>query len=135
MSGNCKKVLRSSTKGDILSPGYPASYAPNLHCSWTVITPAGSQIILQFFDFLVEKDVECASDVVKVYDGPNNNTNMIGKYCGRFNPFVLKSSGNSLFILFKTDYSTSFRGFRATYTAININTASECTFIEKPISS
>jgi len=44
---------------------------------------------------------------------------VIGRYCGFAIPAPIQSTGNALWIEFKTDYSVSRQGFHAMYTTAN----------------
>ena len=60
----------------------------------------------------------CPLDYVKVYDGPDNSTAVIGTYCGQQRNLVLYSSENSLFVLFSTlrrTANTQNRGFKGIF--------------------
>lgn len=52
------------------------------------------------------------------YDGPNRNSTELFKHCGTAvpSPSVFRSSGNQMFVRFRTDSSAAHRGFKATYT-------------------
>ena len=49
-----------------------------------------------------------------IYDGPNEQSTQIDKLTGNLGSFVLSSTGNSLFVKFKSDGSGGFHGFIAT---------------------
>lgn len=56
--------------------------------------------------------------MVKVYDGPNNESAVIGTYCGQQRNLVLYSSETSLFVTFTTlqrSANTQNRGFKGMY--------------------
>lgn len=60
----------------------------------------------------------CPFDFVKVYDGPNNSSALIGTYCGQQRNLVLYSSESSLFVHFATlqrTANTQNRGFKGIY--------------------
>lgn len=60
----------------------------------------------------------CPLDYVKVYDGLDNSTAVIGTYCGQQRNLVLYSSENSLFVLFvtlKRTANTQNRGFKGIF--------------------
>lgn len=60
----------------------------------------------------------CPFDYVKVYDGPDNSSELIGTYCGQQRNLVLYSSESSLLVHFFTlrrTASTQNRGFKGIY--------------------
>lgn len=60
----------------------------------------------------------CPFDYVKVYDGPDNNSALIGTYCGQQRNLVLYSSESSLFVSFVTLFrtaNTQNRGFKGIF--------------------
>lgn len=60
----------------------------------------------------------CPFDYVKVYDGPDNSSALIGTYCGQQRNLVLYSSESSLFVHFYTlprTANTQNRGFKGIY--------------------
>ena len=75
----------------------------------------GSLIELTFEDFQLESDTGCDYDYVKVL---NSDEKQLWKGCGKEMPPVLKSSGNKMTIVFHSDGSGRYRGFRATWRQI-----------------
>lgn len=60
----------------------------------------------------------CPFDYVKVYDGGDNSSELIGTYCGQQRNLVLYSSESSLLVHFFTlrrTASTQNRGFKGIY--------------------
>ena len=54
-------------------------------------------------------------DFLEVHEGRNEETPLVGRYCGNSLPPDYVSSGNEVYIRFKTDHSVSGRGFRIQY--------------------
>lgn len=46
--------------------------------------------------------ISCPFDYVDVFDGPDNESTLIGKYCGQQRNLVLYSTEHSLFVTFTT---------------------------------
>lgn len=60
----------------------------------------------------------CPLDYVKIYDGFDNSSAVIGTYCGQQRNLVLYSSNNSLFVTFitlKRTANTQNRGFKGIF--------------------
>lgn len=53
----------------------------------------------------------CNNDYLEVFDGPSIGNQSLGKFCGPTIPQNLKSTNNSLTLLFKTDSSQTARGW------------------------
>lgn len=127
VDGKCGGTLTGKT-GDLQTPNYPSPYPSYSRCSWLIQVPVGYKIQLQFYHFVVEDTYECSSDVVKIYDGRNSSSTLLGKYCRRKNPFKVESTTTSMFISFISDRSVNFSGFKATFTAVAVDTVKEMSF-------
>lgn len=57
----------------------------------------------------------CDNDYLAVFDGPSIGNRSFGKFCGSTIPRELKSTNNSLTLLFKTDSSQTARGWRISF--------------------
>ena len=79
---------------------------------------SGTRIQVQFVDFEIEGSYNCRYDYLEVRDGDNENSTLVGKYCGdpSLTPEPIYSSLNYLWLRFKTDGSVSNRGFSINYT-------------------
>ena len=76
---------------------------------------SGSTILLTFEDFQLESHSGCDYDYVKVL---NSDGKQLWKGCGKEMPPVLESSGNKMTIVFHSDGSGRYRGFRAAWRQI-----------------
>jgi len=92
----------------IESPNYPSNYPNDKECDWTVSVPAGQRVKLVFQKF----DTEASYDLVKVYDGGNDGSTLIKDLSGN-SVASITSTGNQLYVTFKSDYSTVGKGFKA----------------------
>ena len=64
------------------------------------------------------KFYSCPFDFVRVHDGPDNTSAVIGTYCGQQRNLVLYSSESSLFLHFSTlqrTANTQNRGFKGIF--------------------
>ncbi|XP_032681365.1 cubilin isoform X3 [Odontomachus brunneus] len=111
--------VQEKRNGNILSPTYPGSYPKDLVCSYQFIGTAGQRVRLEFRDFdLFFGGPHCPLDYVKVYDGIDNTTAVIGTYCGQQRNLVLYSSESSLYVAFvtlKRTANTQNRGFKGIF--------------------
>ncbi|XP_033761795.1 cubilin-like [Pecten maximus] len=110
----CGGQLTGET-GTLTSPNYPSYYDHNGYCAWTITVSTEDSITLTFTDMALEGG-SCSYDYVEVRDGSDENAPLFGRYCGTSIPSILRSSGNVMFIEFRTDGSVRNTGFRADWT-------------------
>lgn len=106
--------------GVITSPWFPNPYEDNKNCVYNIMAPLGKAIVLNFTDFEIEDD--CDFDSLRIYDGIDSNSTLIGGYCGDEKPPMAISTMNHLHLMFDTDSSNTGRGFRAVYSFIDAST-------------
>ncbi|CAH0558869.1 unnamed protein product [Brassicogethes aeneus] len=73
------------------------------------------RIKLIFSSFELESHQECSYDRVDFYDGGSPETPTIGRYCGSRIPPMVVTTGNHLFVSFRSDSSVQRKGFQAHY--------------------
>ncbi|XP_043938591.1 inactive serine protease PAMR1 isoform X2 [Protopterus annectens] len=117
----CGGVL-SSSKGQIVLEGYPF----NAHCEWTVRVRPGFTVEIRFDMLSLEFDHMCKYDFLEVRDGDNVDSGVIAKVCGNERPAPIRSTGNSLHVLFTSDGSKNYDGFYATFSEITACSSSPC---------
>ncbi|VTJ62983.1 Hypothetical predicted protein [Marmota monax] len=103
----CGGRIPAATSGRILSPGYPAPYDNNLHCTWVIEADPGRTISLHFIVF----DTELAHDILKVWDGPLDSSILLKEWSGSALPEDIHSTFNSLTLQFDSDFFISKSGF------------------------
>ncbi|XP_034622788.1 CUB and sushi domain-containing protein 1-like [Trachemys scripta elegans] len=103
----CGGRIHAATSGRILSPGYPAPYDNNLHCTWIIEADPGKTISLHFIVF----DTEVAHDILKVWDGPLESSILLKEWSGSALPEDIHSTFNSLTLQFDSDFFISKSGF------------------------
>ena len=97
---------------EIYSPNYPSAYGHNKHCTWKITAPQGRQLTLNAFEYKIEAHEKCSYDYLNIYDGPNSRSNRINQFCGISRTAgVIESTGNVLFLQFKSDGGTHLTGF------------------------
>ncbi|XP_046405387.1 tolloid-like protein 1 isoform X1 [Ischnura elegans] len=111
--------VKHKRQGVILSPTYPGVYPKDLSCSYRFNGDPGQRVRLEFRDFdLFFGGPHCPFDYVKVHDGPDNTSAVIGTYCGQQRNLVLYSSESSLLVTFVTlqrTANTQNRGFKGIF--------------------
>lgn len=117
----CSFLVKGAVKptGLIMSPTYPGAYPKHLTCTYQFLGTPGQRVRLEFRDFdLFFGGPHCPFDYVKLHDGPDNTSAVIGTYCGQQRNLVLYSSEASLFISFITlsrTANTQNRGFKGMF--------------------
>ncbi|XP_019407371.1 PREDICTED: inactive serine protease PAMR1 isoform X4 [Crocodylus porosus] len=106
----CGQILRTS-KGQIILESYPL----NARCEWTIHVKPGFVVELRFAMLSLEFDYMCQYDYVEIRDGDNIDSQIIKRFCGNDRPPPIRSSGNSLHVLFQSDGSKNFDGFHAIF--------------------
>ncbi|KAL9973407.1 hypothetical protein ACROYT_G019865 [Oculina patagonica] len=105
---------------------YPAGFAQQ----WFLIVPEGKQVHINFDVFELEKSEDCKNDYVEfreAYFDDNDPTDIEGyrgpiltrRLCGSSKPSTIQSSGNMVWVQFKSDYNstTVYKGFKASFKA------------------
>lgn len=107
----CGGIYNKST-GLIRSPSDSStSYPNNVYCVYSISVRSNRVILLRFSNFDVAPSSLCNNDHLKVFDGPSIGSRPLGTFCGSSIPQNLKSTNNSLTLLFKTDSSQTARGW------------------------
>ncbi|CAH0558861.1 unnamed protein product [Brassicogethes aeneus] len=115
--GGCKYEI-SSPFGTLGSPNYPDLYPQRRDCVWHFIATPGQRIRLAFIKFEVESHQECSYDHVDFYDGGSPEAHSLGRFCGSKVPHPIVSSGNQLYMTFRSDNSVQRKGFSATHATV-----------------
>ncbi|XP_075408563.1 cubilin [Tenrec ecaudatus] len=111
----CGGVFNFSV-GIIRSPAYShADYPNHMYCLYTIIVEENKLIQLKFSDFAVVPSASCSQDYLAIYDGSNSSDPLLGKFCGSRLPPNVRSTNNTLLLVFKTDSSQTARGWRISF--------------------
>ncbi|XP_072030376.1 tolloid-like protein 2 [Amphiura filiformis] len=126
--------------GTISSPNYPDNYPDDAECQYRLTAPTGLNVELVIQDMAIEYvDWDyysisshfwdsysyydfpgCPFDYLSVYDGPEaDESRLIDVFCGSMDDVpepVIRSSGQHIYLEFKSDSSVNYRGFQATFT-------------------
>ncbi|KAJ6642438.1 Cubilin like, partial [Pseudolycoriella hygida] len=115
----CSELFENDT-GVIESAFYPARFERSSSCYYEILAPPGKAISLHFEDFDVQNRLRgCISDFVKIFDGFDVSSTEIGEYCISSPPDVISSS-NVLLILLRSSKSYNGRGFKASYSFVDV---------------
>ncbi|XP_047455679.1 cubilin [Mugil cephalus] len=109
----CENILISGRHdGVIESLNYPQNYPVSSMCSWTIQTTNGNRINYTFTAFSLEFSTTCNFDYVKLYNGPNVNSPLIGTFCGNTPPPANSTTSSALTMVFRADSTLSMPGFQ-----------------------
>uniref|UniRef100_A0A668AUN2 Neuropilin n=1 Tax=Myripristis murdjan TaxID=586833 RepID=A0A668AUN2_9TELE len=125
-AGNkCGDNIEINSADYLTSPGYPGAYPPSQQCVWVITAPEpGQKILINFNPHFDLEDRDCKYDYVEVYNGGDEMSPMLGKFCGKIAPSPIISSGSQLLIKFVSDYETHGAGFSVRYEVFK--TGPEC---------
>lgn len=117
-SGAETLVTNLGTINDGSGPVY--DYIENQDCSW-LLSPTDSilSISLDFYEFDID-----ISDTLYVYDGNSDLSNILGAYTGANIPESITSTGDEVFVVFKTNEQNNAKGWLMGFTS---NLPSFCT--------
>uniref|UniRef100_A0ABM0MSC4 Metalloendopeptidase n=1 Tax=Saccoglossus kowalevskii TaxID=10224 RepID=A0ABM0MSC4_SACKO len=101
--------------GQLQSPNFPDYYRPNKECIWKITMPEGSNVGISFQSFEIERHDSCIYDYLEVRDGYDEDSRLLGKYCGYTTPRDFHSDGNKLMVKFVSDGSVNKGGFSAQF--------------------
>ncbi|MAX79438.1 MAG: hypothetical protein CL843_04580 [Crocinitomicaceae bacterium] len=101
--------------GTVYDPGGPNANYDDGIVSFLTIAPTGAIALdLTFIQFDVEAESStCGYDYLEVYDGPNTNGTLLGRYCNTNTPpTTLNAPSGSATLLFYSDGSVNEAGFK-----------------------
>ncbi|XP_072013253.1 uncharacterized protein [Amphiura filiformis] len=126
--------------GTISSPYYPDDYPYDADCQYNLTAPTGFNVELVIQDLEIETPewvyavyssnipAGCPWDYLSVYDGPEaDESRLIDVFCGSMIDVlepVIRSSGQYIYLEFKSDESGNYRGFQANFTFLDIDDCS-----------
>lgn len=112
---NCGGVLRATAQGQVLtSSGYPKQYPAGLECLYILEAQAGRIITVEVQDL----DLVRGRDSLVVRDGSSPSSSVLARLSGKTDENVrtIISTGNKLYLYFKTSLGDAGKGFNLRYT-------------------
>ena len=120
----------NESSGVITSPFYPRRYQNNQRCSWKITASEGKRVKLVIEDMNIEYHPTCGYDYLEVQGSSISGDGApSGRMCRRLMGSVTYYSfRESLKVLFVSDGSVRYRGFKATYTQLSFSafTSKQC---------
>ncbi|KAF4532823.1 hypothetical protein B566_EDAN002674, partial [Ephemera danica] len=112
------------------------NYENRVDCDWEIEAPTGKAVHLRFLTFELEYEQDCGYDVVEVFSGPDDVDVLhsgsdadcgqpFGRFCGTTKPMDIISLGETLLVRFRSDDTIVYKGFSASYIAVDQPEADE----------
>ncbi|XP_018416719.1 PREDICTED: embryonic protein UVS.2-like [Nanorana parkeri] len=107
--------LLTNPQGVITSPNFPNNYPIEAYCHWNISTTSKVKITFTHFDVEGSMSSICAFDKLQVYNGQGLLSSYKSEFCGKTLPPSITSKQNTMQIVFSSDHSASWTGFRLVY--------------------
>ncbi|VDI74136.1 blast:Prothrombin [Mytilus galloprovincialis] len=108
-SSQCNTMI--SSESYITSPGYPDNYPRSTTCLYRIVTPAQQRVQLNILKMSISDD-SCMFDRLEIFDGTTSQSRRLMTLCGTTSLDIM-STGDSLLVIFISDYMLESRGFLA----------------------
>ncbi|TFK00164.1 tyrosyl-DNA phosphodiesterase 2 [Platysternon megacephalum] len=105
--------------GVIQSMNYPEPYNNLADCHWIIHAPENHVIKLTYEYFEIEENEDCSYDSVTAYEDVSKEEE-IARSCGFAVPAPVLSTSSMMLIIFHSDETETFGGFRATFSFIHV---------------
>ncbi|KFP43111.1 Ovochymase-2, partial [Chlamydotis macqueenii] len=115
----CESLAVLYEEGVLQSMHYPEHYSNLADCQWIICAPEGHVIKLTYQSFEVEESEDCSYDAVTVYEDVGKEEE-IAKSCGFALPAAVLSSSAMMLVVFNSDETETFEGFRATISFVRV---------------
>ena len=115
-------------------------YDKKEECEWIIEAAEGRRVRLLFLSFEIEHEQGCGYDFVELFDGEDDSSPLLGRFCGNTVSYNSKylvphfyasfdvqlppeflSSGESLLLRFHSDDTIHSKGFSVAYRALEAN--------------
>ncbi|NXW97198.1 OVCH2 protein, partial [Larus smithsonianus] len=118
-NSGCESLAVLFEEGALQSMHYPEHYSNMADCQWIICAPEDHVIKLTYQSFEVEESEDCSYDAVTVYEDVRKEEE-IAKSCGFALPAPVLSSSALMLIVFHSDETETFGGFRATISFVHL---------------
>lgn len=100
--------------------GSSSDYSASTDYTYT-INP-GATVSITFNSFDVESHASCGYDYLRIYDGPNTSSTLLGTYCNTTgSPGTIVSSGGALTFVWHADGGVQEAGWEAEWSCCSVN--------------
>ncbi|NXW21502.1 OVCH2 protein, partial [Circaetus pectoralis] len=118
-NSGCESLAVLFEEGVLQSMRYPERYSNMADCQWVICAPEDHVIKLTYQSFEVEESEDCSYDAVTVYEDVGKEEE-IAKSCGFALPAPVLSSSAVMLVVFHSDETETFGGFRATISFVHV---------------
>ncbi|XP_069713627.1 ovochymase-2 isoform X2 [Phaenicophaeus curvirostris] len=118
-NSGCESLAVLFEEGVLQSMHYPEPYSNMADCQWVFFAPENHVIKLTYQSFEVEDSEDCSYDAVTVYEDVGKEEE-IAKSCGFDLPAPVPSFSAVMLIVFHSDETETFGGFRATISFVHV---------------
>ncbi|XP_074740397.1 ovochymase-2 isoform X3 [Strix uralensis] len=115
----CESLAVLFEEGVLQSTHYPEHYSNMADCQWIICAPEDHVIKLTYQSFELEESEDCSYDAVTVYEDVGKEEE-IAKSCGFALPAPVLSSSAVMLVVFHSDETETFGGFRATISFVHV---------------
>ncbi|NXY48231.1 OVCH2 protein, partial [Ceuthmochares aereus] len=115
----CESLAVLFEEGVLQSMRYPEPYSNMADCQWIFFAPENHVIKLTYQSFEVEDSEDCSYDAVTVYEDVGKEEE-IAKSCGFDLPAPVLSFAAVMLVVFHSDETETFGGFRATISFVHV---------------
>ncbi|NXB21861.1 OVCH2 protein, partial [Rhagologus leucostigma] len=115
----CESLAVLLEEGVLESKHYPEHYSNMADCQWIICAPKDHVVKLTYQSFEVEESEDCSYDSVTVYEDVGKEEE-IAKSCGFALPAPVLSSSAVMLVVFHSDETETFAGFRATASFVHV---------------
>ncbi|XP_072841907.2 ovochymase-2 isoform X1 [Pogona vitticeps] len=120
LDSGCNSLAVLFEEGTLQSMHYPEAYSNLADCQWIVHAPENYVVKLTYEYFELEENEGCAYDSVTVYENVAKE-NEIARSCGFAIPAPVLSSSSSMLVVFHSDETETFGGFKARFSFIPVS--------------
>nr|XP_034361789.1 deleted in malignant brain tumors 1 protein isoform X1 [Arvicanthis niloticus] len=113
---HCGGLLTNSS-GSFSSPWYPKKYPTNVVCAWDIQVDNSAHIRLTFEVIKMENFYGCPYDFIEIFDGPQSDPFLLGRFCSETTP-IFTSSSSHMSVVFHSDAIVTNIGFFASYESL-----------------
>ncbi|NWZ25938.1 OVCH2 protein, partial [Asarcornis scutulata] len=115
----CESIAVLFEEGVLQSMHYPEQYSNLADCQWIICAPEDHVIKLTYKSFEVEESEDCSYDAVTVYEDVRKEEEIV-KSCGFDLPAPVLSSSALMLVVFHSDETKTFGGFKATISFVRV---------------
>ncbi|NXD76216.1 OVCH2 protein, partial [Halcyon senegalensis] len=119
LNSGCGSLAVLFEEGALQSMHYPEHYSNMADCQWIICAPEDHVIKLTYQSFEVEDSEDCSYDAVTVYEDVGKEEE-IARSCGFALPAPVLSSSAMMLVVFHSDETETFGGFKATISFVPV---------------